>query len=1357
MEGEGEFSWDSGDSQGGRSPWVMPDCQWEFSSASTTASHERLGDSDDGGVYGFGSASSDEDVRHGFDNLEDPLYCQPPPVVGDDISEEFLQAGSLPHDSGTAPPEPTVVAQPPDLSQARSTKKRRQTHEQQALQPRPPSSTMNGPTANTRLSMETLSFETAGALLIEQNTQRARCSGQRPDYLCTAYSSSAEMAGLIFKEEGQVDRQGRLYFKRRYRTDAWYAAGGPKGSSCETVIVDGGHTLTIRRKYGKLTLKNPKSGQPLYTLRFHEYNIVHDDEKLANVAAAARAAGSVDGSASPHRTKSDSSGIGMHSKLYHILPLPVPKVEQQSRRARLQAKSAQMKSDGASRKEQMQEDEWEDTCFDLHSQTKTAATAGQPLPCVVDDEKQTQGQRKIQHGKVIQGLLTLQMGEEADEAEEDDDDNDDGQHSGQAQYHRWIAFRDKNGIERGSIGIEGSGQGNVGDDRSAGVVLRSHDTGDFAEWHPRMPGERRLFEQGDVVGFWAAPDGTSSPYDGRSSYYISLKTIGAKQLGVISRQAIVEGSCPFGEGLKPSSWRATWDTVAYCGRVPVKLIGSSTGRAGDSLVPSGREDGTAKALSSETYSNVRLGILERDACPIARVAARGEIHSGTCCDIDPEPIGANISVDQDSAQDSRGSQIELLPLSSSSSMAEPAAQAGKHFSDAAWQLVDCSVVAPSLTVMSIPIACGHKQSDLCRNKMLSLLSRFDATNRCHMVLMFACVSLAAMVTVLSTNLQSAHGCVPIELLVHGTLEGGCDGTEGSTCIYACDPGYVLVPDSTHAHSTTDHHQLLLSLLPDAPLSAQATNPVGGSLIQPQQLPSVRHQQPTPLLQFPPCISCFTTDGLMCQPERTGNIQYPTNRSKDFPFPLKLIPPPWSHNSNTADFLTPEDPYDCPSDPQTLINCIGSNTESQGERSVCYGPFDGFKPCELCETMGDSPETETETVVERAEHTSTSTTALVASHVAVHAVGGYAVVGRGLACEATSRGVPWGRRRDWGMQRYDTDEHRICLSSTKFSLLEHPVAQHEASLDHCRHLGYQQDGTPKSDTVGFGGSIAFPDDIDRIVRLCAPLDAQQQWREKWQQQKQVADIDMTESNDAVRLLSPQNAPADEQINVRISRYCSRRETTAKGSKTEYSGTAMVCIPSGRTQYRFGHCPAEVIGALRNQVCLLCAGKEAQLRVPRTQIGIATIPQTEVIDNATEASMTKVVRVVVPCPAGFTGHVVRSCSNEGWLNETPLAGPGCVRKRCLAIEVSLNSTYEKTGGSNRVVRSGLSTVLSHKVHNTSTAILATSLEGTGRVSTPCPAGYRGNISAVCAEDADQWTDLRTQCELELRTQVDMEYER
>lgn len=98
-------------------------------------------------------------------------------------------------------------------------------------------------------------------------------------------------------------------------------------------------------------------------------------------------------------------------------------------------------------------------------------------------------------------------------------------------------------------------------------------TGDFAEFHKRDP-MQPAFEEGDLVGF------------GESG--LTRVTKGMRQLGVISRQAIVAGSVPDG-----SADLSGYDTVAYLGRVPVKVRGSAAKH--DFLVPSGKDDGTAVA------------------------------------------------------------------------------------------------------------------------------------------------------------------------------------------------------------------------------------------------------------------------------------------------------------------------------------------------------------------------------------------------------------------------------------------------------------------------------------------------------------------------------------------------------------------------------------------------------------------------------------------------------------------------------------------------------------------------------------------------------------------------------------------
>jgi hypothetical protein len=130
-----------------------------------------------------------------------------------------------------------------------------------------------------------------------------------------------------------------------------------------------------------------------------------------------------------------------------------------------------------------------------------------------------------------------------------------------------------------------------------GVVLKSRD-GDFAEWHRRAKGEAP-FSEGDVVGF------------GRDGC-ISRVTRSCNMIGVITRMAVVEGSAP------PERERHLFDTVAYQGIVPVKVSAGRQNlgqkcdclapRAGQLLVPSGQNDGTA-VLSRATEGVPRVGIL----------------------------------------------------------------------------------------------------------------------------------------------------------------------------------------------------------------------------------------------------------------------------------------------------------------------------------------------------------------------------------------------------------------------------------------------------------------------------------------------------------------------------------------------------------------------------------------------------------------------------------------------------------------------------------------------------------------------------------------------------------------------------
>ena len=155
---------------------------------------------------------------------------------------------------------------------------------------------------------------------------------------------------------------------------------------------------------------------------------------------------------------------------------------------------------------------------------------------------------------------------------------------GVAEFHKvdqnqttWMGFYDERGQTQGELTA-------TRDDghSSGGVVLRSA-SGDFAEWHRRAAHEPP-FAEGDVVGI--TTDG------------LSRRTKGVAQVAIISRRAIVEGSLP------SARERSNFDRVAYAGHVPVKLIGGV--KKGCFVVPSGAEDGTAVAASSQD-PRVKLG------------------------------------------------------------------------------------------------------------------------------------------------------------------------------------------------------------------------------------------------------------------------------------------------------------------------------------------------------------------------------------------------------------------------------------------------------------------------------------------------------------------------------------------------------------------------------------------------------------------------------------------------------------------------------------------------------------------------------------------------------------------------------
>ena len=132
-----------------------------------------------------------------------------------------------------------------------------------------------------------------------------------------------------------------------------------------------------------------------------------------------------------------------------------------------------------------------------------------------------------------------------------------------------------------------------------GVCLESGGA-DVAEWHricPSQLADAAALSEGEVVGVHPAG--------------LSRKTAGAAVVGVVSHRAIVKG------GLPQPSEAAAFETVAYVGRVPIRVRGAV--QAGDALTPSGDDDGLAVAAPMG-----RSARPERRVCAVALSAgARG--------------------------------------------------------------------------------------------------------------------------------------------------------------------------------------------------------------------------------------------------------------------------------------------------------------------------------------------------------------------------------------------------------------------------------------------------------------------------------------------------------------------------------------------------------------------------------------------------------------------------------------------------------------------------------------------------------------------------------------------------------------
>lgn len=107
---------------------------------------------------------------------------------------------------------------------------------------------------------------------------------------------------------------------------------------------------------------------------------------------------------------------------------------------------------------------------------------------------------------------------------------------------------------------------------------------DYAEWLPKLNPEDE-FQIGQIVGV----------HDGK----VSLKTKGAEQIMAVSRAPVVVGNVP------PEEEKHKYTTVGFMGQLPVVVRGKVS--AGDYVIPSGLEDGTAVAVAPEDLELRHLG------------------------------------------------------------------------------------------------------------------------------------------------------------------------------------------------------------------------------------------------------------------------------------------------------------------------------------------------------------------------------------------------------------------------------------------------------------------------------------------------------------------------------------------------------------------------------------------------------------------------------------------------------------------------------------------------------------------------------------------------------------------------------
>lgn len=116
---------------------------------------------------------------------------------------------------------------------------------------------------------------------------------------------------------------------------------------------------------------------------------------------------------------------------------------------------------------------------------------------------------------------------------------------------------------------------------------------DYGEWLPRLDADP--LRTGQIVGIY--PEG------------VSLNTEGARVLRVVSNQSAVLGNAP------SEDEKGAFEKIAFLGQVPVWVTGPV--RAGDYIIPTGRNDGVGQAVhpDSMTWADFRqiVGVAWQDA------------------------------------------------------------------------------------------------------------------------------------------------------------------------------------------------------------------------------------------------------------------------------------------------------------------------------------------------------------------------------------------------------------------------------------------------------------------------------------------------------------------------------------------------------------------------------------------------------------------------------------------------------------------------------------------------------------------------------------------------------------------------